>query len=51
VLFRSLKAHGTTEPYRERMLDFDGLNILLGTDALLAQGAAYDGTNFENGDD
>ena len=25
---RSLKTHGTTEPFRARMLDFDGLNRL-----------------------
>jgi 2-methylisocitrate lyase-like PEP mutase family enzyme len=39
--FRSLKAHGTTEPYREQMLDFDGLNRLIETPELLALGKKY----------
>lgn len=43
----SLKAHGTTAPFRERMLDFVGLNALLGTEALLARARRYDP---ENGD-
>ena len=40
--FDSLKAHGTTAPYRDRMLDFAGINRLLGTDDFLARGKAYD---------
>ncbi|MFY7960718.1 MAG: isocitrate lyase/PEP mutase family protein, partial [Elsteraceae bacterium] len=40
--FQSLKAHGSTQPFRDRMLDFEGLNKLLGTADLLEQGARYD---------
>ena len=40
--FATLKAHGTTTPFADRMLDFDGLNALLGTEAILAAGAKYD---------
>ncbi|GAB4188223.1 MAG: isocitrate lyase/phosphoenolpyruvate mutase family protein [Thalassobaculales bacterium] len=41
--YASLKAHGTTEPFRDRMLDFDGLNALIGTPEMLALGRRYDG--------
>ncbi len=41
--YACLKAHGTTAPWRERMLDFDGLNAVIGTPELLAQGKRYDG--------
>jgi 2-methylisocitrate lyase-like PEP mutase family enzyme len=41
--FASLQAHGTTAPWRDRMVDFDGLNAVLGTPELLAQGRRYDG--------
>ena len=41
--YASLKVHGTTAPWRERMLDFDGLNAVIGTPELLAQGRRYDG--------
>lgn len=37
----SLAAHGGTAPWRDRMLDFDGLNELIGTPELLARGKAY----------
>ena len=40
--YASLKAHGTTLPWRERMLDFDGLNALIGTPELLAAGKRYE---------
>ena len=40
--FGSLAAHGSTTPWRERMLDFDGLNALLGTPELLARGRDYE---------
>jgi len=40
--FASLAAHGTTAPFRERMLDFRGINDLLGTEDMLEQGARYD---------
>lgn len=44
----SLKQHGSTEPYRDRMYDFAALNGVLGTEALLAQGKLYDAANFED---
>jgi len=40
--FDSLKAHGTTTPFRARMLDFEALNALIGTPELLKLGSAYD---------
>lgn len=46
--FGSLKAHGTTAPFRDRMLDFAGLNALIGTPGLLRQGQAYDAARFED---
>jgi 2-methylisocitrate lyase-like PEP mutase family enzyme len=36
--YASLAAHGTSEPFRSRMLDFTGLNDLIGTPELLAVG-------------
>lgn len=38
----NLKAHGTTDAYRDRMLDFAGLNALLDTAAFQARGKRYD---------
>jgi len=46
--FASLRRHGTTLPYRDRMLDFNALNELIGTPALLERGRAYDATRFED---
>ncbi|MBS0452245.1 MAG: isocitrate lyase/phosphoenolpyruvate mutase family protein [Proteobacteria bacterium] len=40
--FGSLKAHRTTQPWRERMLDFDGLNAVIGTPELMALGRRYE---------
>ncbi len=40
--YASLKAHGTTTPYRGRMIDFDELQRLLGTAEILAAGKRYD---------
>lgn len=40
--FASLYQHQTTTPWQNNMLDFDQLNALIGTPALLAQGARYD---------
>ena len=40
--YGSLKAHGSTAPWREQMLDFDGLNAVIGTPELLAQGRRYE---------
>jgi 2-methylisocitrate lyase-like PEP mutase family enzyme len=39
--YASLAAHGTTEPFRARMLDFDGLNALIGTPDMVARGKRY----------
>ena len=39
----SLREHGSTLPWRGEMLDFDGLNALLGTQELLALSARYEG--------
>lgn len=47
----SLKTHGSNVPFQDRMLDFDGLNGLLGTEDLLALGAGYDAANFEDNND
>lgn len=40
--FDSLKTHGTTAPYRDRMLDFKGINDVLGTDDMLKAGRRYE---------
>ena len=40
--YGSLAAHGTTEPFRARMLDFDGLNELIGTPEMIERGKQYD---------
>jgi 2-methylisocitrate lyase-like PEP mutase family enzyme len=40
--YRSLAEHGTSEPFRSRMLDFDGLNELIGTPEMLALGKRYE---------
>jgi 2-methylisocitrate lyase-like PEP mutase family enzyme len=40
--YASLAAVGTTEPFRGRMLDFSGLNELIGTPALLAAAKRYE---------
>jgi 2-methylisocitrate lyase-like PEP mutase family enzyme len=39
--YGSLKVHGTTEPFRDRMFDFDGLNRLIGTPEMLERGDRY----------
>ncbi len=44
--FASLKDNGSTQPFRDRMLNFDQLNALLGTTEMLALGKHY-----ENGED
>lgn len=41
--FTSLKQTGSTKALSEEMLDFDGLNDLIGTPELLARGKRYDG--------
>ena len=40
--YGSLKAHGSTEPFRARMFDFDALNRLIGTPDMLARGKQYE---------
>lgn len=40
--FATLKRDGTTAAYRSRMLDFDGLNAVLGTPEMLARGKRYE---------
>jgi 2-methylisocitrate lyase-like PEP mutase family enzyme len=40
--YASLAAHGTTEPFRPRMLDFDALNALIGTPEMIALGRRYE---------
>jgi 2-methylisocitrate lyase-like PEP mutase family enzyme len=40
--YGSLRQHETTAPERERMLDFDRLNALIGTPELLREAARYD---------
>jgi 2-methylisocitrate lyase-like PEP mutase family enzyme len=41
--YASLAAHGSTEPFRNRMLDFAGINALVGTPDMVALGRRYDG--------
>ncbi|HEY2135578.1 MAG TPA: isocitrate lyase/phosphoenolpyruvate mutase family protein, partial [Xanthobacteraceae bacterium] len=40
--YASLATHGTTEPFRSRMLDFDRLNALIGTPEMIALGKQYE---------
>ena len=47
----SLKTHGSNMPFKDQMLDFGGLNKLLGTSDMLALGASYDANNFEDSND
>ncbi len=41
--YASLRRHGTTAPWQPRMLDFDGLNSVIGTPELLVAGKRYEG--------
>jgi len=41
--YGSLREHGTTSPWRDRMLDFDELNALIGTPELMRLGSSYSG--------
>ena len=41
--YASLRTHQTTTPWRHQMLDFDGLNRVIGTPELLALGRRYEG--------
>ena len=40
--FSSLMTHGTTGPWRDRMLDLTGINAVVGTPEMLALGDRYD---------
>lgn len=40
--FASLKVHGTTAPYRDRMVDFSGINDIVGTAEMLDLGRRYE---------
>jgi 2-methylisocitrate lyase-like PEP mutase family enzyme len=40
--YASLHQHQTTQPWQSKMLDFDGLNAVIGTPELLAQGQRYE---------
>lgn len=40
--FGSLQANGSTLPFRDAMLDFDGLNAVIGTPELMALGKRYE---------
>ncbi len=39
--YSSLRQHGSSAPWKEQMLDFDGLNQVIGTPELLAVGQRY----------
>lgn len=41
--YATLRADGSTAALRDRMLDFDGLNRLIGTPELMEQGRRYEG--------
>ena len=41
--YASLVEAGTTAPFMDRMLDFDGLNAAIGTPEMLARGKRYEG--------
>jgi len=40
--FASLHDHGSTAPWRDRMLDFDALNAVIGTPELLERAKRYE---------
>lgn len=45
--YGSLVANGSNRPFADRMFDFKALNLRVGTAALLAEGAKYDGARQE----
>ncbi len=45
--FASLAEHGTNEPFLDRMMDFEALNRLIGTEEMLEDGKRYDREKFE----
>lgn len=40
--YQSLRKNGSNRPFADRMFDFDGLNEVIGTDTMLANGKRYD---------
>ncbi len=46
--FASLRENGWNQPFQEHMLDLKGLNEVLGTDDLLANGEKYDAKTYES---
>jgi 2-methylisocitrate lyase-like PEP mutase family enzyme len=42
--YQSLVRNGSNKPFADRMFDFGGLNVVLGTDEMLRKGARYDRT-------
>jgi 2-methylisocitrate lyase-like PEP mutase family enzyme len=46
--YGSLKAHGTTDPFRQRMFDFAELNDVIGTPQLIALGKQYEAAPAPN---
>jgi len=47
--YASLAAHGSNEPFRNRMLDFNGINELVGTPEMVALGKRYETGGISNG--
>jgi 2-methylisocitrate lyase-like PEP mutase family enzyme len=43
--YASLAAHGSTQPFRDRMFDFNELNDLLGTPEIIERGKRYETTS------
>jgi 2-methylisocitrate lyase-like PEP mutase family enzyme len=48
--YGSLAAHGSNEPFRSRMLDFAGINELVGTAEMIALGRRYETPTAEPAD-
>jgi 2-methylisocitrate lyase-like PEP mutase family enzyme len=46
--YGSLRANGTTAPFRARMFDFEALNALIGTPEMLARGKRYEAASASN---
>jgi 2-methylisocitrate lyase-like PEP mutase family enzyme len=46
--YRSLKANGSTDPFRPRMFDFDALNRLIGAPEMLERGKRYEAASAPN---
>ena len=46
--YASLAAHGTSEPFLDRMYDFAALNDVIGTPALIARGKQYEAAAASN---